>query len=229
MFSADHWSKLHILALVLEDQKKTTSSTDGMQTSVLTSELLKHRIKLVEEQRLAQMERAIEQKDFNEMAKLAMQDSNSFHAVCMDTYPPLFYLNDKSKQIIRFIHEYNKFDKQEFIKAFYSFDAGPNAFLFVLEPHLMELLYLIRFIYFKNLNEEQFNKVLNKKSDFNYSSDILDSSRRSLLQNHFVNFNQLNQENSIKYIIHSRIGDEPSVHLNDWSRSLLNQFGNPLE
>jgi diphosphomevalonate decarboxylase len=32
-----------------------------------------------------------------------LQDSNSFHSTCLDTYPPIFYLNDTSKTIINLI------------------------------------------------------------------------------------------------------------------------------
>ena len=38
---------------------------------------------------------------------LAEQDSNQFHAVCLDTYPPIFYLNDTSKKIIDICHKLN--------------------------------------------------------------------------------------------------------------------------
>jgi hypothetical protein len=85
----------------------------------------------------------IKDKNFNEMGKLAMRDSNCFHAVCMDTYPPLFYLNDKSKEIIRLVNAYNKFEQldKDDLKIFYSFDAGPNAFLFILDKHFNEFVY----------------------------------------------------------------------------------------
>ena len=37
----------------------------------------------------------------------APQDSNQFHACCMDTMPPIFYMNDVSKKIIAFVHNIN--------------------------------------------------------------------------------------------------------------------------
>jgi diphosphomevalonate decarboxylase len=57
-----------------------------------------------------------------------MQDSNQFHAICQESYPPLFYLNDTSKKIINLIHEFNN---KNGLCSGYSFDAGPNAFLLV--------------------------------------------------------------------------------------------------
>lgn len=48
-----------------------------------------------------------------------MRDSNQFHAVCLDTYPPCVYLNEVSHEIISFIHDYNKAAGQ--IKVFFSY------------------------------------------------------------------------------------------------------------
>ena len=33
-------------------------------------------------------------RDFETFGQLTMADSNQFHATCLDTYPPIFYLND---------------------------------------------------------------------------------------------------------------------------------------
>lgn len=36
-----------------------------------------------------------------------MKDSNQFHAVALDTYPPALYMNSVSHEIIDFVHTYN--------------------------------------------------------------------------------------------------------------------------
>ena len=41
-----------------------------------------------------------------------IQDSNQFHAVCLDTYPPVFYLNNVSKMIIQLVTKYNELHKE---------------------------------------------------------------------------------------------------------------------
>ena len=51
-----------------------------------------------------------------------MQDSNQFHAVCLDTYPPIFYLNETSRAIIRLVTNYNAAVGE--VRAAYTFDAG---------------------------------------------------------------------------------------------------------
>ena len=78
-----------------------------MQTSVQTSELLKFRAEAIVPQRCEDMERAIREKDFPGFAELTVRDSNQFHATCLYTYPPIFYLNSTSQEIIGLCHEYN--------------------------------------------------------------------------------------------------------------------------
>jgi diphosphomevalonate decarboxylase len=136
-----HWPEMRALILVVSDLKKDTSSTAGMSTSVATSTLLAHRAASVVPQRMMDMEAAWLAKDFVSFAKLTMQDSNQFHAVCGDTYPPIFYMNDVSRSVIRIVGAYNKWAGQE--RVAYTFDAGPNAVLYVLDEHLTETAALV--------------------------------------------------------------------------------------
>lgn len=132
-----HWPEIRAIIMVVSDQKKDTSSTAGMSTSVKTSPLLQHRATNVVPQRMQDMENAWLNKDFETFAKLTMQDSNQFHATCMDTYPPIFYMNDISRNIIRIITSYNAWAGE--IRAAYTFDAGPNAVLYVQEKDAVEV------------------------------------------------------------------------------------------
>lgn len=135
-----HWP-LFGLILVVSSRPKHTSSTIGMQTSVATSALLRHRASDVVPERIRQMEEAILQKDFNTFATLTMQDSNQFHAICLDTYPPICYLNDTSKSIIQLITDYNQ--RVGEVRCAYTFDAGPNAVLYLQPQHLLEVSALV--------------------------------------------------------------------------------------
>jgi diphosphomevalonate decarboxylase len=47
--------------------------------------------------------------------------------VCLDTFPPIFYLNQESKNAINLIHEFNSQDNE--VNAAYTFDAGCNPFI----------------------------------------------------------------------------------------------------
>ncbi len=81
--------------------------------------------------RMAEMEMAIKSKDFETFAKVTMRESNSFHATCLDTDPPIFYLNDVSRAAIRAVEEINEQAGRKI--AAYTFDAGPNAVIYYQE------------------------------------------------------------------------------------------------
>jgi diphosphomevalonate decarboxylase len=132
-----HWPELRAIILVVSDQKKDTSSTSGMSTSVATSTLLPHRATQIVPLRMARILRAWREKDFPTFGEITMQDSNQFHAVCLDTYPPIFYMNDVSRAIVRLVTCYNAYRGQ--VRAAYTFDAGPNAVLYCLEEDAVEL------------------------------------------------------------------------------------------
>ncbi len=122
---------MRAVILVVSDKEKDTSSTSGMETSRKTSVLLQHRAANVVDGRLKEIEQAYLNKDFETFGRITMQDSNQFHAVCLDTFPPIFYMNDTSKQIIKLVHAFNEYFGE--IRAAYTFDAGPNAVIYTLD------------------------------------------------------------------------------------------------
>lgn len=131
-----HWPNLRVLICVVSDEKKETGSTEGMVNSVNTSDLLKYRSEHVVPKRLEDLESAYHNRDFDTFGKLTMQDSNQFHACCLDTYPPVFYMNDTSRRIIQLCHKINNTSKDRHLKVAYTFDAGPNAVLYTLDEHV---------------------------------------------------------------------------------------------
>ncbi|ORX56241.1 diphosphomevalonate decarboxylase [Hesseltinella vesiculosa] len=135
-----HWPELEALVCVVSDKKKGTSSTSGMQQTIESSPLMQERLRVVPG-RMAAMTQAILDRDFPAFAELTMQDSNQFHSVCLDTYPPIFYLNDTSRGIIQLIHAYNKLHGG--YKAAYTFDAGPNAVIYAPKENMKEIIQLI--------------------------------------------------------------------------------------
>lgn len=66
---------------------------------------------------------------------LFLQDSNQFHAVCLDTYPPIFYLNNTSKMIIQLITKYNEIHKEIKVKITQHHDGR----LMQLRAYIMQL------------------------------------------------------------------------------------------
>ncbi|XP_009630346.1 diphosphomevalonate decarboxylase 1-like [Nicotiana tomentosiformis] len=122
-----HWDELVIIIAVVSSRQKETSSTSGMRDTVETSALIEHRAKVVVPKRIIQMEEAIQNRDFPTFAQLTCADSNQFHAVCMDTSPPIFYMNDTSHRVISCVEKWNRSEGTP--QVAYTFDAGPNAVL----------------------------------------------------------------------------------------------------
>lgn len=128
---AAHWPGMRALILVVSAAKKGVSSTSGMQQTVATSGLFQQRIADVVPANMQRMEAAVAARDFAAFAEVTMRESNSFHATCADTYPPIFYMNDVSRAAVRAVEAINAAAGRTV--AAYTFDAGPNAVIYFLE------------------------------------------------------------------------------------------------
>lgn len=133
-----HWPEMRAAILVASASKKAVSSTAGMQVTVNTSSLFKYRINEVVPKRFDEMKTAIENRDFPSFAKLTMQDSNQFHAVCLDSDPPIFYMNDTSRAAVRVVETIN--ERAGKLVAAYTFDAGPNCVVYYLAENEHQVL-----------------------------------------------------------------------------------------
>ena len=130
---ASHWPTMRALILVVSAEKKGVSSTSGMQITVATSELFQRRAEVVVPKHMEEMQKAILERDFEAFGRVTMMESNSFHATCLDTFPPIFYLNDISRAAIKVVEDINR--KAGKIVAAYTFDAGPNAVIYFEEEN----------------------------------------------------------------------------------------------
>ncbi|KAF9598769.1 hypothetical protein IFM89_031437 [Coptis chinensis] len=172
-----HWDDLVIIIAVVSSRQKETSSTTGMRESVETSPLLHYRSKEVVPKRILQMEEAIKTRDFTSFASLACADSNQFHAVCLDTSPPIFYMNDTSHRqvlfsclqdgsqllIINYMEKWNRFEAMP--QVAYTFDAGPNAVLIAPNRKVATLLIQRLLFYFPPSSDTELSSfVLGDKS-----------------------------------------------------------------
>ena len=206
------WNDMEALVLVVSDARKDVGSTEGMQETVETSTLLQERIRSVVPMRITEMEDAIKSKNFDKFAELTMMDSNQFHAVCLDTYPPIFYLNDISRAIIRVVTLYNSLflsrnEKGNFVgyQVCYTFDAGPNAVLYIPKKNVAQVIGLINhFFPLKPFSAE--------KEYFGRASQFLDKIDKTKL-NASIDKMKLSSwpYNSLKRIISTTVGDGPRV------------------
>lgn len=208
---SSHWPEMRALILVVGDSQKKISSTNGMKITAETSDLMKYRIQHCVPKRIEEISKAILNRDFGTFAEITMKDSNQFHAVCLDSYPPFVYMTEVSHMIIQLIHSYNEVCGET--KVAYTFDAGSNACLYLLEEEVPKIISLVRKI-FPSSDPDKFITGL-PSIDVEISSDV---------------FSQLSVKpkgkDLIKYVIHTRVGEGPT-EVTDGSH-LLNEAGEPV-
>jgi diphosphomevalonate decarboxylase len=144
VFPESHWPDMTAAILVVNAGKKAVGSTAGMQETTRTSKLFRSRPEVAQEH-LELLERAIKEKNFALFGEITMRDSNQFHAVCLDTYPPIFYMDDTSRRIVRMVHAFN--EAKGAVVAAYTFDAGPNAVIYSTKATEPELLRWILYFF----------------------------------------------------------------------------------
>lgn len=161
------------------------------------------------------MEKAIKEKDFEKFARITMADSNQFHAVCLDTSPPIFYLNDVSRAIIALVEELNRASGR--CIAAYTFDAGPNAVIYALEKDVSIVIGAVgRFFPTEETFLDPLHALGEKKVEDVTLPDGFDVG---------VVREGGWEKGAVKSFIHTRVGDGPRV-LRD-GESLLGEDGMP--
>jgi len=208
---ASHWPGMRVLICVASDSRKKTSSSLGMRNSVKTSELLKYRAEYSVPPRVDTIVKAIEERDFQTFADITIKDSNQMHAICQDTVPPCVYMNTTSHCVSSLIHQINDHFGEKV--ACYTFDAGPNACIFLLEKYVGLVASLLQHFFSDSENTEEFLR----------GNAIELETREELL-------NALNVtpiSGGLKYVIHTRPGEGPQ-QLGE-EKSLLDKDGMPIK
>ncbi|KAI9253455.1 diphosphomevalonate decarboxylase [Phascolomyces articulosus] len=216
-----HWPDLEALVCVVSDAKKGTSSTEGMQHTVQSSPLMQERLNIVPG-RMEGMKKAILERDFQTFAELTMRDSNQFHAVCLDTYPPIFYLNDTSRAIIRLVHAYNSTSPDGKLKAAYTYDAGPNAVIYAPKENMREIIQLISHYFPGQDAATYFTDPYNVIADAPLGQDFVPQDHATFNENVIPVF----APGSVSRLLHTKVHDGPRV-LTSEDDSLLNAEGLP--
>jgi diphosphomevalonate decarboxylase len=127
LFPPSHWPEMRIIYVKVAEHEKKIKSRAGMKTSVETNPLYGSWVEYEERRMKQEMTEAVHRKDFAKLAELIMKASNNLHQICLGTYPPIVYLNEKSLRIMDAVHEMGA------SIAAYTFDAGPNAVIFTEE------------------------------------------------------------------------------------------------
>lgn len=131
VFEQSHWPELELILVLISTASKEVSSTSGMRSSAETSADLQDRINRRVPERLERIKAAIAAKDFPTVATITMTDSDDLHHICETSEPQIVYLTYKSHAVKDVIRGLNA----DGVKAGFTFDAGPNAFIVTLRQH----------------------------------------------------------------------------------------------
>jgi len=124
---ASHWSEIRNVIAITNPERKKIGSAHGMEITAKTSKLYPERVRL-NPKIIGMMKKSIMQRDMEAFLTLTMRESSHMHAVMLDSFPPIIYLNDISREIINAVLDYN--EGKDRICAGYTFDAGPNAHVY---------------------------------------------------------------------------------------------------
>uniref|UniRef100_A0A914LNV2 Diphosphomevalonate decarboxylase n=1 Tax=Meloidogyne incognita TaxID=6306 RepID=A0A914LNV2_MELIC len=211
-----HWKELRVLVITSSEERKKIGSTEAMQRSVLTSKLLQKRIEECVPERIENLKEAILNKNFPQFAEITMAESNQLHAICLDTYPPIIYLNSTSFALMEFVHDFNTFYSSPLIA--YTFDAGPNCFLFF-EEKTFPLFYnsfkkcfnynkdLIKINFDENENKEIIKLIINEEENNGEILKEKEEENKNKLQFPWLEAKQIN----IQQLLLSKLGDGPKI------------------
>ncbi len=119
--AAENYWSLADLVVVVREEKKEFSSLHGhalASTSPFYSkrqELLKKRTRLVK--------KAIKKRDLMLLGKCIEEEAVEMHMIAMTARQPIFYWNEGTMEIIRFLYQIRK----KGLFGFFTIDAGPNV------------------------------------------------------------------------------------------------------
>ena len=173
-----------------------------------------------------------------------MKDSDNLHAVCLDTYPPCVYMNDTSHAVCALVHKINEVCGDRDIEgigshktiACYTFDAGPNACIFLREEHVPLVSGLIEHFFppptgsVVKLSESTGEGGIGNEDTYIRGEKVspmrIASGKNFFLRKKFQGKIPITP-GALKYIIHTKIGDGPSTLSEDDAHLLNKETGNP--
>ncbi|MFH0818230.1 MAG: diphosphomevalonate decarboxylase [Candidatus Micrarchaeota archaeon] len=137
---ASHWPEIRNVIAIVDPGRKKVGSAEGMEISARTSKLYPERVK-GNPKLLSSMRKAILERDLEFFLMLTMRESSHMHAIMLDSFPPIIYLNETSREILELVLEFNT--SKGAVCAGYTFDAGPNAHVYTISKYEKEVKALL--------------------------------------------------------------------------------------
>ncbi len=120
LFAKEHWD-LTVLIAITSEKKKKTGSTDGMESSRLTSPYYQSWIDSSVAD-IDEMRQAITVKDFEKVAEISEFSCLKMHALALATNPGLIYWNGTTVDLMHKVRAL----RDEGTPVFFTIDAGPQ-------------------------------------------------------------------------------------------------------
>ncbi len=113
---------LSLLSVVINQDAKKVSSTNGMESSVKTSPFYDNWVTLVSSE-IHEIKQAIAQKDVQKIGELSEHNAMSMHALTLSADPSFTYFAPETIQVIQLV----KSLRNQGVFAYVTIDAGPNV------------------------------------------------------------------------------------------------------
>jgi len=122
LYPPNYWD-LHDILLIVSQAEKKIASTAGME-QIKTSPFWQKRIAAVPP-RIARLKQTLKAKDFSALGEVTEEDCLEMHQVMQTQNPPLFYWNEKTKEIMELVRSWRK----RGLAVYFTIDAGPHVHL----------------------------------------------------------------------------------------------------
>ena len=118
----DYDMDMAMIAVILNKDKKKVASRAGMKQTVETCPFYESWVRSTDED-IEKMHKALKDKDFDQVGRLAEGSALKMHAIMMATQPSIIYLQEETLATIRLIKEM----RDQGLSVYFTMDAGPNV------------------------------------------------------------------------------------------------------
>lgn len=135
-----HWPEFRMIACIVSEAKKATSSRAGMAQTVATSPYYKGWLDSIDDD-LKNMRKGIQNKDFTLVGSTAEANALKMHATMMTTKPAIIYWAPATIEIMHSVMHW----REQGLESYFTMDAGPQVKILCLEKDASKIT--------KNLSE----------------------------------------------------------------------------
>jgi diphosphomevalonate decarboxylase len=135
----ENWFEICDLVVVLKAPERKINTRDAMKQSMETSPFFESRLNMID-LALADIRKAIKEKDFTLLGRTTERDCLSMHLVAMTSNPSLIFWTPQTLKLMNGIVEL----REEKIEAYYTIDTGANMHILTLPEYETEVIKRIK-------------------------------------------------------------------------------------